>query len=82
VWATEGTQRSEIITNTKITTKMMLKAMGAEEGGVPEGDGSGRSESEASECGEHRRHRILAGRPQRFTPRDPTRLIPVNQKRR
>ena len=55
----------------------MLEAMGTGEGGVPGGDGSGRSEG--SECGEHRRHRILAGRPQRFMPRDPTRLIPATR---
>lgn len=76
--ATEGTQRSKTITiTTKITTKRMLEAMGTGEGGVPGGDGSGRSEG--SECGEHRRHRILAGRPQRFMPRDPTRLIPATR---
>lgn len=55
----------------------MLEAMGTGKGGVPGGDGSGRSEG--SECGEHRRHRILAGRPQRFMPRDPTRLIPATR---
>jgi len=67
------------ITTTKITTtKTMLETMGTGEGGVPGGDGSGGSKG--SECGEHRRHRILAGRPQRFMPRDPTRLIPATGK--
>lgn len=56
----------------------MLEAVGAGEGRVPGGDGCCRAE--AGERGEHRRHRILAGRPQRcFMPRDPTRLIPATR---
>jgi hypothetical protein len=42
----------------------MLEAMGTGEGRVRGGDGGGCAE--AGERGEHRRHRILAGRPQRL----------------
>jgi hypothetical protein len=77
---TRGRQWSKTITTTtKITTKTMLEAMGAGEGRVPGDDGCCRAE--AGERGEHRRHRNLAGRPQRFYASRSNSADPGNQKR-
>jgi len=77
---TRGRQWSKTITTTtKITTKTMLEAVGAGEGRVPGDDGCCRAE--AGERGEHRRHRILAGRPQRFYASRSNSADPGYQKR-
>ena len=77
---TRGRQWSKTITTTtKITTKTMLEAVGGGEGRVPGDDGCCRAE--AGERGEHRRHRILAGRPQRFYASRSNSADPGYQKR-